>query len=134
MAPYRGTLTVKERAFVRAYLGVCKGNGTRAAIAAGYSAATAPQAGSRLLTNVKVRAEVDARLAARDKATIADATERDEILTKMLRGVELPGNVPYFLRKEAIRELNKCDGRHTQKHVHSGTLTWAQWVEDSRKP
>lgn len=45
-------LPPKQRVFVKEY--VIDRNATRAAIAASYSAATASQAGARLLTNVKV--------------------------------------------------------------------------------
>ena len=44
----------REQLFAREYL--LDLNGTRAAIAAGYSAKTASQAASRMLRNVKVRA------------------------------------------------------------------------------
>jgi phage terminase small subunit len=45
---------LREQRFAREYL--LDLNGTRAAIAAGYSAKTASQAASRMLRNVKVRA------------------------------------------------------------------------------
>jgi phage terminase small subunit len=50
------SLTPKQRRFVAEYL--VDLNATRAAIRAGYSAKTAPPAGSRLLTNVKVAAAI----------------------------------------------------------------------------
>lgn len=50
------------RVFIEQY--VLDRNATRAAIAAGYSPQTAAQQGSRLLKNVKVRAELDSRQAA----------------------------------------------------------------------
>jgi len=50
------SLTPKQRLFVREYC--CHLNATRAAIAAGYSEKGAAQAGARLLTNVKVSAEI----------------------------------------------------------------------------
>jgi phage terminase small subunit len=57
MPSQRGS-TPKQRAFVREYL--CSPNATRAAIKAGYSPATAEQAGSRLLKNVRIRAAIEA--------------------------------------------------------------------------
>lgn len=54
-------LTQKQQAFVEAYLRCW--NATQAALEAGYSRKTARQQGSRLLTNVDVRAAVDARMA-----------------------------------------------------------------------
>lgn len=59
-------LSPRELIFVNAYL-VDK-NGTKAALAAGYSPKTAPQLGSRLLKNVHVRAAVDAGIAAQVKS------------------------------------------------------------------
>jgi phage terminase small subunit len=49
-------LTKKQRIFVKEYL--VDSNATRAAKAAGYSKASATVIGSRLLTNVKVRAAI----------------------------------------------------------------------------
>lgn len=49
-------LNIRERIFVREYLK--DENGTRSATAAGYSAATAAQAASRLLKSVKIQAEI----------------------------------------------------------------------------
>lgn len=49
-------LTPKEQIFVREF--IAHGNGTRAAVAAGYSAATASVTGSKLLRKPKVAAEL----------------------------------------------------------------------------
>lgn len=49
-------LTPKQKSFVREY--AIDSNGTQAAIRAGYSEKTAPEQGSRLLRNVKVKAAV----------------------------------------------------------------------------
>lgn len=51
-------LNAKQRAFVREYL--IDRNGTQAAIRAGYSAHTAQEQSSRLLSNVMIRKLVDA--------------------------------------------------------------------------
>jgi len=51
----------KQQVFINAYLS--NGfNATQAAIEAGYSAATARQQGSRLLTNVDIKQEINTRL------------------------------------------------------------------------
>ena len=55
-------LTQKQRLFVAAYIG--GRNATKAAIEAGYSAKTAKQAGSRLLTDVAIRAAIEGHQAA----------------------------------------------------------------------
>lgn len=52
-------LSDRQQRFVDAYL--VDPNATKAAIAAGYSAATAKQQGSRLLTNVDVAAAIEKR-------------------------------------------------------------------------
>ena len=49
-------LSPKQKAFVREY--AIDSNATQAAIRAGYSEKTAPEQGSRLLRNVKVKAAV----------------------------------------------------------------------------
>jgi phage terminase small subunit len=60
-------LTRKQSLFVAEYLTDL--NGTQAAIRAGYSAKTAPEQGSRLLTNVKVAAAIEAAQQARAQRT-----------------------------------------------------------------
>jgi len=55
-------LTQKQRLFVAAYIG--GRNATKAAIEAGYSAKTAKQAGSRLLSDVAIRAAIEGHQAA----------------------------------------------------------------------
>lgn len=50
-------LTEKQEAFIREY--IIDLNATQAAIRAGYSEKTATEQGSRLLTNVKVRARIE---------------------------------------------------------------------------
>lgn len=60
-------LTEKQQRFVDEYL--IDLNATQAAIRAGYSAKTADQQGSRLLTNVKVQQAIAERMAERSKRT-----------------------------------------------------------------
>jgi len=54
-------LTDKQQAFIDAYI-QCRYNATQAALRAGYAKKTARQQGSRLLSNVDIRAAIDARL------------------------------------------------------------------------
>lgn len=63
-----GEITIKQSRFVEEY--VLDLNATQAAIRAGYSAKTAQEQGARLLSNVMVRAAVDAAL-----AKVADRAE-----------------------------------------------------------
>lgn len=60
-------LSVKHEAFVKEYL--VDLNATQAAIRAGYSADTAKQQGSRLLTNIDVQGAIAAAMAARAQRT-----------------------------------------------------------------
>lgn len=64
-------LTPKQQRFVHEYL--IDLNGTQAAIRAGYSAKTANEQASRLLTNVSVRAAIEAAQVERSQATKIDA-------------------------------------------------------------
>lgn len=60
-------LTEKQKRFVNEYL--IDLNATQAAVRAGYSAKTADQQGSRMLTNVKVQQAVSEAMAERSKRT-----------------------------------------------------------------
>lgn len=51
---------LRDKKFVAAYLGPCKHNGTAAAIAAGFSAATASQTAVRILARPNVKKLIDA--------------------------------------------------------------------------
>ena len=66
MAPPPPSLNHKQKAFARAYTtpGETYGNGTRSALAAGYSPRAAAEQASHLLSNPKVRALVDQLTAA----------------------------------------------------------------------
>jgi phage terminase small subunit len=129
--PEPETLDLRERLFTLAYVGPCKGNGTQAALEAGYGpspAAAAVQA-TRLLSRAKVRQELERLLGKAERATIADATERDELLTRIMRA----GAVSVKERIRAIQELNRCSGRHSVKHLHEGKLTLEQALAESRE-
>lgn len=73
-------MTPKQQRFVDEYL--IDLNATQAAIRAGYSVKAAPQEASRLLTNVKVKAAIEAAMAAR-----AERTEitQDTVLQELAR-------------------------------------------------
>ena len=64
-------LTQKQRLFVAAYIG--GRNATKAAVEAGYSAKTAKQAGSRLLSDVAIRVAIEGHQAAVVAKVQADA-------------------------------------------------------------
>ncbi|MGP5103629.1 terminase small subunit [Psychrobacter celer] len=71
------TLTTKQRLFVDEY--IIDFNGTQAAIRAGYSARTAQEQSSRLLSNVMVAEAIDEAIADRRKRLRIDA---DTVLWK----------------------------------------------------
>lgn len=78
-----GELSPRVLLFVKEYL--IDLNGLQAAIRAGYSEKTAGQQASRLLTNVKVQALIEAGMAERSKRTEITA---DYVLTTIVETIE----------------------------------------------
>jgi phage terminase small subunit len=115
MTEISSDLKGKAQVFVREYLRDC--NATRAAIAAGYAASSASQAGSRLYRNVKVRSEIerltskrlidleidakrvlrglaqlafyDPRQMFNDNGSLKAITEMDEVSAMALKGIDV---------------------------------------------
>jgi len=92
--PGKVKLTPKQRRFIEEYCvartrqGAESGlflNATKAAIVAGYGKKTAAQAASRLLKNVKVQAEVNARLRSLMEKSGATAQEVLERVSRIAR-------------------------------------------------
>jgi phage terminase small subunit len=77
-------LNEKQQRFADEYL--IDLNATKAAIRSGYSEKTAKQQGSRLLSNVDIKAYIDARMAEKKQELIADQDEVLTYLTNVLRG------------------------------------------------
>ena len=77
-------LNAKQQRFADEYL--IDLNATQAAIRSGYSKKTAKEQGSRLLSNVNIKAYIDARMAEKEKKLIADQDEVLKYLTSVLRG------------------------------------------------
>lgn len=111
-------MTEKKRRFVDAFMGQAEGNATKAALLAGYSKSTAETQGTRLLADVEICRELDTRRDALKTAAIADAKERREVLTAILRS----GNAEPRDRIRAIDVANKMDGVYIEKHEHSGAV------------
>lgn len=65
------SLSLKQQAFVTAYLGEAKGNATQAAIMAGYSEKAASQVAHQVLRTPKVAEAIQARLDVHDIRTDA---------------------------------------------------------------
>jgi hypothetical protein len=99
---------------VHAFLNEAAGNAADAARLAGFSHKTARQIGARLLTRVHIKAAVEAYRAKLERPTIADATERRETLTTLVR---TPGESPAhnLMRIKAADVLNKMDGLYVKK-------------------
>lgn len=131
MAKAPQTLSLKEQRFVDNLFGKSEGNATDAAAEAGYgnNRASSKQLGYRLLTKVHIQKAIATRGRAERKRNIADADERDEVLTAILREAKKLNT-----RIQAIKELNKCTGRHSIKHLHSGKVTLEQILGAARQP
>jgi phage terminase small subunit len=108
------SLSERERRFVDAYMGDAQGNGTAAARLAGYkgNAKVLGVQSTRLLTKANIQAAVTARRVALDSQSIADAKERREILTAIIRN----GQQESRDRIRAIDVANKMDGIYIEKH------------------
>lgn len=125
-------LSVKEQNFVAAFLGPAKGNATDAAVSAGYgnNRRSSKVLGARLLTKVDIQRAVVQRTERKEARAILDADRRDAMLSNIAIRTE------HRHPKEAIsaiKELNKCTGRHSIKHMHEGRLTLEQVLAESRK-
>ena len=121
-------LSERERRFVDAFMGDAAGNATKAARLAGYANTTAEKQASRLLGKVGVQRAIAARAQRQEAKTIADAMERDRTLSAIARDTSADAHD----RIAAIREMNKCSGRHSIKHVLDVTETLSQIIAASR--
>lgn len=121
-------MTQKEQRFVDAYLGSAAGNGTAAARAAGYkgNARTLAVQANRMLRKADIRQAISEREAKRAAEGIADADERDKKLSTIMRKTK-----DEQVAIQAIKELNKCTGRHSLALIHKGKLTLEQALERS---
>jgi phage terminase small subunit len=124
-------LTVKERNFIVAYTGEAKGNGTLAAKLAGYGGSNAILASlaNENLRKPKIAAVVKTILDLKAQKGIAAAEERDAVLSALLRNPFLEP----LARITAIKELNKCEGRHVMKLKVEGKLTLREALGISRE-
>ncbi len=124
-------LTLKAQRFVDAYLGISRCNATDAAFRAGYGS-TRPSArvlGHRLLTKVNICQAIYARATRERTASILSAEQRDEHLSALVRSPI----VPPAQQISAIKEMNKCSGRHSIKHVLDVKETLASIIAGSRR-
>jgi len=134
MAKKAKDLTLKEQIFVREFLAT--GNATKAAVVAGYSAATASVTGSKLLRKAKVSAEL-AKLREKLFSKLEISAEKvlqgiAELAFFDIRKFFTPGGnlVPiHELDDQTARALKGCDVEKLFKHFgkgqaeESGTIT-----------
>lgn len=102
-------MTPKQEAFVREYL--IDMNATKAAERAGYSAATAKQAGSRLLSDVDIRAAIERQrnaVAERMEITIASITNR--LITLADKAESLDSAPGMSVARQAVMDVAKING------------------------
>lgn len=97
-------------------MGHAHGNGTEAARLSGYKGSSKVLAvqSVRLLSKANVQLSIAARRTILESQAIADAKERREVLTVILRAAT---GAPVD-RTRAIAELNKMDGLYIEKHEH----------------
>lgn len=124
-------LTEKERRFVLAYLGEAAGNGQKAAEMAGYAKGKgAAVTASRLLRKASVKATLANAHAKVALVGIADAAERREILSNILRSA----GSNELARINAANVLNKMDGIYVQKHKVEVTRSLEDLVAGEARP
>lgn len=109
----KNELTTKQQRFVDLYAG----NGTEAAIQAGYSPKNAFKIGSDLLQKTTVAAAIQAREAERMQGPIANRQNRQEFWTATMRD----GEQPMRERLKASELLAKSEGDFLERVEHSGT-------------
>lgn len=103
-------LTAQQDKFCLMYRKYC-GDGTKAAIAAGYSEKSAASMACQLLKNPKVQARIKKLADDAKRLTIMDTCERQERLTEIARNVHIDPAAAI----RAIDILNKMDGKYLVK-------------------
>lgn len=109
-------LTVKQRAFIDAYMGEARGNATEAAKLAGYKGdyTTLASVGAENLRKPQIAQEVTRLQEA--SPLIATRDERLQVLTEMMRDTSLAPKD----RQRAIELLSKACGDYIQRVEVSG--------------
>ena len=113
------SITPKQARFVAEYLKDL--NASQAAIRAGYTQHRADQAGYQLLRNTEIQRAIVEQRQTLEAESIADAKERREILSTIMRSAEA---APVD-RTRAIDVANKMDGVYVEKHEHAVTIPGA---------
>jgi len=103
-------LTPKQQAFVAEY--IVDKNATQAAIRAGYSAKTAQEQSSRLLSNVMVQAAIDGLLA---KAVERSERSLDRWLKRLWEEADdFSELASHSARVSALKEIGKACGHYAE--------------------
>ena len=116
--PERSGLTPKQQRFVSEYLK--DQNATQAAIRAGYSAGTAKQQGSRLLTNAAIARAVNKaqkRVAVKSEITAESLAAEFEEARQLARKKGHPAAMV-----AATTGKGKLSGLLVERHKHSGAI------------
>ena len=102
-------LTRRQKEFIRHYIQTK--NATKAAILAGYSERTASQAGSRLLTKVNVKAEIERYFKSLDMSkediirAISELSKNAKTETNRLRALELLAKISKLMQDVAPQQV-----------------------------
>ena len=124
----------KHEAFILAYIGVARFNGTRAAIMAGYTERSARSTASDLLTNPDIAARVqeelkrrsmpaDAVLAELTDIATADWREFVTVKTNPKTGAQIDVTMDLGAKVKSLEILAKAHGLLTDRIDLSGNLT-----------
>ena len=125
----KGKLTARQRIFVDAFLGVSKGNATDAARRAGCKGNTARVTSVRWLAKTSVQQAIAQRREKRELQTDITNAELDAILIDIATD-ELEDSRNKIA---AVRELDKCRGRHSVNVNLRATVTIAERLGALRK-
>ncbi len=131
----KNNLNDQQIAFCEYYVATL--NATQAAIDAGYSEKTARQQGSRLLTNVYIKAYIDTLLQKLEDQRIAKADEVLKFLTSAMRGeVKDSFDLDPSLqdRMKAAELLGKRYKLFVDKHEIEGKLEPVTIINDIPRP
>jgi phage terminase small subunit len=109
------TLNARQQAFVAEYL--IDLNATQAAIRAGYSAKTAPQAASRLLTNVEISKLVNRTQSERaEKLEITAASITARLMSIADKAELMDGPGALSVARQSMMDVAKLNGLVVDSH------------------
>lgn len=117
LPPRTLNLSPKQLAFARAY--ATHGVAERAAVDAGYSPKTARGSSARLLANAGIKAEMARLVEKAETHAVADAIERKEFWTRVMRDTE--GEMKDRLKASEL--LGKTGGDFIDRVDSTGTMT-----------